>query len=278
MLHEHFTSEQFCPNLPNTSQAELISYARPQSGTVADEKGRWGVLILPGGGYHMVAPTEGEPVALAFLGAGVQAFVLRYSVAPARYPAQLLEAAGAMAFLRDNREKYGITHFAVCGFSAGGHLAGCLANLWELPLLSRVLGRPSEDFRPDAAILSYPVITAAPPMGSSFPNLLGEGVAVSGSLGCLSLETSVTAKNPPAFLWATFRDDDVPTEHTLLYASALRRAGVPFELHIFPNGPHAMATATPQSARAPEFCSPHAANWMPLCFQWLEHEALAGRE
>src|SRR5699024_9614689 len=113
----------------------------------------WAVLILPGGGYQVTAPGEGEPVALAFLAAGVQGFVLEYSVAPACWPQAFLEACAAMDFLRRNRDKYGVDRLAVCGFSAGGHLAGCVANLWDSPLAAGELGLTPDQVRPDGAIL-----------------------------------------------------------------------------------------------------------------------------
>ena len=186
------------------SRAELVSYCRESAGTLAGRKGRWAVVICPGGAYQMLAPTEGEPVALAFLAAGVQAFVLRYSVAPASYPTQLLELGAAVAYLRDHAGEYGIDRVAVCGFSAGGHLAGCLANLWETPALE-ALGQEKSLLRPDAAILSYPVISSGEHgCPGLFATLLG------GTPGPehapLSLETSVSAKNPPTFLWCTCSD------------------------------------------------------------------------
>ena len=250
------------------SQAELVSYCREDCGTLAGRKGRWAVVICPGGAYQMLAPTEGEPAALAFLAAGVQAFVLRYSVAPAVYPTQLLELGAAVAYLRDHAAEYGIDRVAVCGFSAGGHLAGCLANLWEAPALE-ALGREKSLLRPDAAILCYPAISAGEQgCPGLFETLLG------GTPGPehtpLSLETSVSAQNPPSFLWCTCSDQMVPMENTLLYAGALRRAGVLFELHIFPSGPHAMSIATEESAPGPKYADPHVAQWLPLCLEWLQ--------
>ncbi len=271
MLYETLTPGEFCPTLPiGSSPVTLTAYARPHWGAVADDGNRWGVLILPGGGYEVVADSEGEPVALAFLNAGCQAFVLRYSTVPDRYPQQLLEAAAAMAYLKANQDKYGISNFAVCGFSAGGHLAGCLANLWKAPFLSETLGLPSAAFHPDAAILSYPVISAGPHRSeSSFTNLL-DGKAATGEYACLSLEHSVSAATPPAFLWCTCTDNSVPAENTLLYASALQANHIPFELHVYPHGPHAMSTATAEGAKTLERVDSHIATWLPLCCQWLD--------
>ncbi len=268
MIHETLTAADFAPALAD-SGAVLNTYARPQEGFLAEAGGRWGVLILPGGGYGIVAPSEGEPVALAFLGAGVQAFVLKYSVAPVRWPQQLLETAAAIAYLRKNAEKYGIApdKIAVCGFSAGGHLAGCAANLWEHSLIADRLNLTAEQVRPDAAILSYPVITMGE-YGSDMTrsNLFGEASAAAET----SLETSVTDRNPPAFLWATYTDGSVPVENSLMYANALREKDVPFELHIFNKGPHAMGIATPDSAWQKDHTDARAGEWHPLCVSWLK--------
>jgi acetyl esterase/lipase len=269
MIHESLSAAQFAPMLAG-SGAVLKTYARPQKEFLGEQGGRWGVLILPGGGYHVIAESEGEPVALAFLGAGVQAFVLEYSIAPdARWPQALRETAAAVAYLRQNAERYGIDphKIAVCGFSAGGHLAGCAANLWGHEALNG-LGLSPEAVRPDASILCYPVISDDPKFGhvGSFTQLLGEGVETPRELW---LENSVTAQTPPTFLWATVTDDTVPVENTMTYAAALRREGVPFELHLYGDGPHAMGLATADSAWNPDFTNPHAASWHGLCVEWL---------
>ena len=269
MIYERLTAAQFGPRLNPESTAVLTAYARPREEFLAEEGGRWGVIVLPGGGYQVNAKSEGEPVALAFLGAGVQAFLLEYSVAPVRWPQALLETASAIAWLRENAGRYGVApdKIAVCGFSAGGHLAGCAANLWNSPVIGAELGLAGEQARPDAAILCYPVITMGK-FGSDMTrsNLFGEAAPAEGT----SLEHSVTGQNPPAFLWATCTDGSVPVENTLLYASALRERGVPFELHIFSDGPHAMGLATGESAWDAGHTHPRAAHWHPMCVSWLK--------
>ena len=247
-----------CPALE--TQAVLTACCRGRTGMLADDGARWAVLILPGGGYRRMAPAESEPVALAFVAAGVQAFVLEYSVLPAGWPQQFLEGAAALAWLRRHGTEYGFRpdRVAVCGFSAGGHLAGCLACLWDHPLLGEKLALTPEQVRPDRAILSYPVVHAArylSPLGGTEE---------------LRLDRRVNSGHPPAFLWATGEDATVPVENTLDYAGALRRAGVPFELHLFARGPHAMGLADRESARDRAHYDPHAAAWLPLCVDWLK--------
>ena len=251
-----FEREALHPRLKaGYSQLRLILYG-PAAG--------WTVLVLPGGGYHLLAPREGEPVARAFAQVGFGAAVLEYSIAPDRYPQSLVEAAAAVSFLR----RQGAERVAVCGFSAGGHLAGALSNLWQGEAI-RTLGLAPEEARPDAAILCYPVITARPPHihPGSFAQLLGEGVPIPPEL---SLEDAVRPDTPPTFLWTTLTDDTVPAENTRLYANALRRAGVSFELHLYPQGPHAMALADARTPGWPEQQDPHVASWFPLCTEWLK--------
>lgn len=257
---------------PDFSDVTLTVYARDlvNDRLYEDDLQRWGVLIIPGGGYQKVVPREGEPVALAFLRLGIQAFVLRYSVLPHRWPQAFLEAAAAMRYLRANGQRYhlGPDRLAVCGFSAGGHLAGCLANLWEDPLPGQRLGAEPRDIRPDAAILGYPAITAGPFANkNAFLRLTG-AEDLPPELEKLSLEKSVTPRNPPTFLWTTNADQIVAPENTFLYAQALRACGVPFELHVFQDGPHGMALAE-RIRGVPEPVEARVGAWLGLCASWL---------
>lgn len=258
-------------HLPVSNTAtSLTVYARSRLGVPADDGGRWGMLILPGGGYEVRSATEAEPVALSFLSEGIQCFVLDYSLAPDVYPQQLLEAAAAISWIRAHREVYGIGKIAVCGFSAGGHLAGCLANLWSLPVLSETLELPSEEFRPDAAILGYPVINWTPD-NMCFDNLFGRPLTEE-EISQFSLERSVTSQNPPTFLWATVTDEMVPVQNAMDYAQALLNAGVSVELHLFYKGPHVTSVGTSESAYRRGCLNPHVAHWTELCAEWLrEH-------
>jgi acetyl esterase/lipase len=144
------------------------------------------------------------------------------------------------------------------GSSAGGHLAACYCTL-ENP-----------EHRADALILSYPVITAATGFchGGSFVNLLGKGYSEKQAREW-SPELHVSEKTPPCFIWHTFADESVPAENSLLFARALKEKNVPFELHVFPNGPHGLSLATPETATERRRADPHVAKWFPLCIEWL---------
>lgn len=255
MRYQEFSGEELNGALRAGGQVKLRAYCQENP----DGDG-WAVLILPGGGYRVIAPSEGEPVARAFQAAGVQAFVLDYSVLPKRWPQPLLEAAAAMAFLRDHAKEFGFRsdRVAVCGFSAGGHLAGGVTNFCGHPIIKERLGLDEAQVRPNASILCYPVIH------------LERSLKEIGDPEELRLDRAVGPEHPPAFLWATVADGSVPVENTLDYACALQAQKIPFELHLYTDGPHAMGLADRESARDEAHCNPHAATWHPLCVEWLK--------
>ena len=145
---------------------------------------------------------------------------------------------------------------AVCGFSAGGHLA----------LSGAVLAVPGlpEQPRPDAVILGYPVITAGEyAHRGSFVQLAGEDPAAQQAF---SLEDKITPRTPPVFVWHTMEDETVPVENTLLLVSALHRAGVPCEAHLFEKGCHGTSLSTAEVNHP----SAHRSRWLTLAREWLD--------
>ena len=229
------------------------------------------VLICPGGGYHFVSPREAEPVALQFNAAGYHACVLDYSVAPRRHPQPLRDVARALCLVRQNEDAWNVepARVALCGFSAGGHLAASLGVHWNKPWLAGVPGIDPAKARPDALILSYPVLSSGPfAHRGSFENLLGPDASAD-QLREMSLELQVAQDTPQAFLWHTVEDEAVPVENSMMFAAALRAHQVPFEMHLYPAGAHGLSLATPETAREPAEADAHIATWMPLCIQWL---------
>ena len=142
-----------------------------------------------------------------------------------------------------------------CGFSAGGHLA----------LSGAVLAVPGlpEQPRPGAVILGYPVITAGQyAHRGSFVQLAGEDPAAQQAF---SLEDKITPRTPPVFVWHTMEDETVPVENTLLLVSALHRAGVPCEAHLFEKGVHGTSISTAEVDQP----SRHRHHWVELAVEWL---------
>lgn len=257
-----------------------------QRGLVESEAGKapgdWlgNVLIFPGGGYHHLSPREAEPVARAFALAGWKPWILYYSIREmdrGEYlGGKVLKEAGE-AMLEIRRRQPG-KRIVVCGFSAGAHAAGNLGVHWqdiELP----EKGADARLLRPDAMILSYPVISSgeyAHP--GSFLQLIGEkpGVAFEEEEWTrlkeyFSLETQVGKDTPPCFLWHTAEDSTVPVENSLLFAAALSRAQIPFELRIFPYGEHGLSLATKEVEEGEKgrYPNPHVATWFSDCVEWL---------
>lgn len=221
-----------------------------------DETVRGAVIVCPGGAYAGLAPYEGEPVAALFRDFGFQAFTLNYRCAPDRYPAARDDLFAAIREVRARAAELRVRpdRIAVLGFSAGGHLAAGAGMEFR---------GPAE--RPDAVLLAYPVISGVTDANEgSFRNLLGDSFSPE-NCRALSRELQVRADTPPTFLFHTVEDRSVPVSNALNYAAALARKGVPFELHIYPRGPHGMAPG--RCAAYPELQS-----WPRLAADWLRRQ------
>ena len=229
------------------------------------------VIIYPGGGYQHLSAREAEPIAMAFAAKGYQTFILYYSLSPARYPLPLIEGARAVSLVREHAAEWKVDpeKIAVCGFSAGAHAAALITCLWEDDEVKKA-GLDPALCRPDASVLGYPVITGREGHchDGSFRNLLGE--ECDGRRYEFSLENRVNDRMPPVFLWHTASDQAVPVESSLWFAEALVDAGVPFELHVFPEGPQGLSLANRRtSGGKPEKENKTDAQWIDLCTDWL---------
>ena len=231
------------------------------------------VLILPGGGYRFTSAREADPIAFQFLSAGYHAAILYYSTAPSVYPTALRELGFCFKFLKENAASFHIDadKIVLCGFSAGAHLAASFGTGYYIPEVIDYLKVSEDELKPAGMILSYPVITSGEfAHRDSFNALLGPDKDDPEKLAYQSLETRVSEKTVPTFLWHTFEDGSVPLENSLLFAEALRKAGVPFEYHVFPNGGHGLSLGTQSTlSRWAKEYEPQAAQWIELCKTWL---------
>lgn len=229
------------------------------------------VIVCPGGGYSFVSEREGEPIAIEYYNRNYNTFVLRYDVAPARYPLALTQLACSVDYVRKNAEKFHINpdKIYVCGFSAGGHLVGCLANFYhDLP--KDYISHEKLDAKPNAVIMAYPVIYPDSHV-SSYKNLLGENFESMKILDKLTLDKTVSDKNPPCFIWSTFEDAIVNPSATLRYAAALYTHSVKAECHIFAQGWHGSATCDARTSDGDFSKLTPAAVWFDLSATFLKN-------
>ena len=236
------------------------------------------VLIIPGGGYSNVAlDIDGEKGALAYVSRGVNAFVLNYIEKRENdsFPVHLERAALAMAYIKNNAEKYNVNPERVfaLGFSAGGHLAATLATKYSFA--EERLSLPENIARPKGIILAYSVISAyTPTHNATFVNLLKKPFKeiTKEERNYHSADMHVTPDTPPAFMWHTSEDASVTPHGSLKMALAYANAGVPFALHIYPYGPHGMALASEFSS--PRGCEtrtqPLASGWLDDSIEWMK--------
>ncbi len=252
--------------------AELTAY-------IADDTGykRDGLLIIPGGGYNNVCKErEGEPVALAFLGKGVNTFVLEaYAVAEnAKFPNPLIDASLAMKHIKDNADKYGIDKERVfaCGFSAGGHLCASLGILWHLDEIYEKIKMEKGYNKPKGIIPCYPVVSGITDTHlGSFQNLCGKESPAFAELEAVSVETFVDENSAPAFIMHTANDAVVPVDNSLVLAAAYNKAKVPFALHIFPDAPHGVALGNKiTECGKEEYVKPDIEQWVDMALYWMK--------
>ncbi len=230
------------------------------------------IIVCPGGGYTHLADHEGGPVAEWLNSLGVTAFVLKYRLGPRyHHPAPMQDAARAIRIVRARAVEWRLDpqRIGILGFSAGGHVASTAGTHFDSgkPDASDATERVSS--RPNLMILIYPVITMREKThAGSKANLLGAAPAPE-LIALLSNDEQVTKETPPAFLVHTMTDSAVPVENSLLFITALRKAGVPFEFHLYERGPHGFGLGQKD---------PILATWPDRCADWLRlHGFVAAR-
>lgn len=235
---------------------------------------RRAILVIPGGGYwNICSDREGEPIAHAFMPYGYNAFVLHYTVERKKpYPAQLIEAARAVAHIKDHAEKYGIDPNEVfaTGFSAGGHLVASLGVLWKEECIYRATGMPYGHCRVAGVIPVYPVTTVASHFGSC-KNLFCTDAPTEEEIALFDLDRRADGDSVPAFFMHTANDQVVDVKGTLALAAAYSKNGVPFELHIYPDAPHGAALSNRITwGGNPKHDNPAIAEWVRMAAVWAD--------
>lgn len=233
-------------NLSNKN-VTLTAYILDSSNEMINCFEKPAVLICPGGGYYCCSDREAEPVAMQFLNRGYNVFILRYSLGEnSLFPKPLDDAKEAYDLILSHSKQWHIIKekIAICGFSAGGHLAAAFSVM--------------NDKKPAACILGYPCIL------SNLGDVLANPVP--------ALDVLVDEKTPPAFIVAASDDDCVPIENTLKYVDALNKNNIQFELHIFDKGGHGFSTAdrVSMSDKASRNKNSRTKRWTEMCLDWLD--------
>ena len=243
----------------NIHKPALVVYT-PTTNQVADTA----VVFCAGGGYERVAVGPNGGAITRWLNSlGVTVFVLKYRNKEYGHPAPLRDVLRAVRIVRSRAQEFGVHpgHIGVMGGSAGGHLTASAGTLFDAP--EGRTGAPLDQVsaRPDFLVLIFPVITMQEPYvhAPSRRNLLGSqpGEELKRHL---SVELQVATNTPPTFLIHSSEDRTVPVENSLLFYQAMRKAGAPIEMHLYPRGPHGSGTS-PSLGPTSE--------WPRLCELWM---------
>ena len=230
-----------------------------------------GMVVCPGGGYNGLAQHEGEHYARWLNQQGIVGLVLKYRLASGgyHYPSMCQDVARAMRYVRASADKFGLdpNRIGVMGSSAGGHLASWILTHFDDGQSDADDPIERQSSRPDLGILCYPVISMSPGIGHAGcrKNLAGDNSSPE-LLESLSTELCVTPQTPPCFLWHTYEDGAVKMENSVEFAAALRRSGVPLELHIYEKGHHGLGLGSREY---------DPAQWLPWtteCARWLKEQ------
>jgi acetyl esterase/lipase len=242
--NEGLVAGQRVIRLGNVSTPTVTVYRAPK-----DKDTGAAVVVFPGGGYNILAmDLEGTEVCEWLNSIGVNAFLLKYRVPKRagldRHVPALQDAQRAFGLVRAKASEFGIDpkRIGVLGFSAGGHLAAALTASVGQRTYPKVDEADEVSCRPDFSVLIYPAYLTLKDQGDK-----------------INPETAVSSNTPPAFL-VMAENDPVRVENVLFYSIALKQAGVPFELHTYPQGGHGYGlrrTENPLTAW-PE----RAAEWM----------------
>lgn len=256
-----------------TKVATLTAYVQDNLKDQAKRR-RPAVVVCPGGCYELCSDRESEPIALALVSRGLQAFVLDYAVlepgaAAPLLPAPQIDLAHAVATVRAHADAWHVDEGSVglLGCSAGAHLSATYVALMRDEAFLARAGVTAGEARADWQVLCYPAIDLD--LGwLSDPSDVARICPENSPLR--RAQDLVSAATPPTFLWHTAPDATVPVRNSYLYAGALAEHGVDHECHVFHAGRHGLSLATRESEHYPGDVVPHVAHWLDLAVEWLK--------
>lgn len=227
-----------------------------------EKKSNTAIVVCPGGGYFMLADHEGHDYAEYLAQKGITAFVLRYRLGQFgyRHPVMLADAQRAIRRVR----ALGFKTVGIMGSSAGGHLTGTACVHYDFPAYEAKDDFDKVSAKPDFGVLCYAVLTFDKPYGheGSRDNLIGNNPTKE-QMAFMNLPSQVTKDTPPCFLWATSEDTVVPPQNSMMFADALAKNHVPFDLHVYQKGGHGIGL----TVKAP-YENPHP--WAADLLYWLK--------
>ena len=240
------------------NNAYMTAYLLDSGLKLGQDMCRPAVVINPGGGYIYLSPREAEPVALAYVAKGFHTFVVNYSLGhDAAGFTPLKELDQAIGIIRENAQQWLVAKdkIAVCGFSAGGHLA--------------LAGGLMAENRPDAMILGYPAVSLNDmPAIAKFLSGKGDDFSVK-DMEIFDLVPQVHSNTPPAFVFVT-GEDKACRRGCIELVDAMEKLDIPCEFHLFSFGPHGYSLANEACADgSSQVLDTHAAKWLDLSAEWL---------
>lgn len=245
-------------------------------------KKRPAMIVCPGGAYVKLAHRESEPIALHYNSEGFHSFILRYPVdnEQAQYPYPVLSLFQALALINKHAEEWfvDVSKIYVMGFSAGGHVAGLYANLWNNQELIEQAGLVRDDLpKVKGVILAYPLVkTAARPSSDwaderrLFQCLYGSETPSQDQITAVTLSNLINDETLPQFIWCAADDPVLNTADTIKYVLKLQEQKLSIEFHMFKNGEHGLALGDYATANPGEGDVFHPFSlWPRLARNWM---------
>ena len=242
----------------------------------ADKASGTAIVICPGGGYGGLAAHEGEGYAKFLADNGIAGLVLKYRLGSKgyRHPVMLGDASRAIRLVRAKAGEWKIDpkRIGVMGSSAGGHLASTAVTHFDAGKADSADSIERQSSRPDFGVLCYAVISMEDGVthGGSKRNLLGDKPDPA-LVELLSNEKQVTKETPPCFVWSTGEDKAVPVLNSLQFVTALQKAGVAYDFHVYQKGNHGIGLSEGKNGVAANDVHP----WGKDLLFWLRQNGWA---